>query len=168
MIEKIQKKVNQYTKKFWDLWELKGVYVSAVISIIPLIIYCLGYLNLIRENTGNFITYASALVTINGVFLTLIVTLKQSRLFERLKKFFPQHYAYLYEGLKGQIKACIVFIAINLIIAVAGPISNASIALIGMYIWSYFFVNTFFGAFYTLKIVTSLASQEPDKRSVMK
>lgn len=168
MIEKIQKKVNQYTKKFWDLWEIKGLYVSAVIAIIPLIIYSLGYIDLIRENAGNFITYASALVTINGVFLTLIVTLKQSRLFERLKKFFPHLYAYLYEGLKGQIKSCIIFIAINLIIAVAGPISNDSIALIGMYIWSYFFVSTFLGAFYTLKVVTNLASSEPEKRSVLK
>lgn len=168
MFEKNKKKLSASIKEFWDLWEKKSIWVSALIAVIPLLIYYFGYLNFIRENTGSFITYASTLVTINGVFLTLIVTLKQSQIFERLRRFFPHLHNYLYEGLKGQIVSCIIFIGINLAISIVGPISNEVVAYVGLYMWSCFFIYTFIGAFYTLKIVTNLASVEPDKRNVRK
>lgn len=161
-------KIDRYTNRFWDLWEIKSIFVTALVALLPLALYLLGFLGLIRENTGSLITYASALVTINGVFLTLIVTLKQSQIFERLRSFFPILYSYLYDGLKGQIKSCIIFILINLVIALVGPVSNKVISSIGMYIWSYFIINISFGAFYTLRIITRLASSKIEKRSVLK
>lgn len=153
---------------FWNSWEKHNFITSLIFTIIPVVFYHFGYLSNIRENTGSIITYVTALVTINGVFLTLLITLKESPVFIRLKNSFPHLHDYLYKGLRKQILACIVFMIINIVIAVVGPDINITIAYSGILIWSYFMVNVSVGALYTLKIVTDLAVSEVEKRKPMR
>lgn len=125
-------------------------------SIILVILYYFGYLQNIRENSGSYISYGSALITLNGVFLTLLVTLKGSLIFIRLKQFFPKLHKYLYIGLKKQVISCIIFVLINLLIATVGPTNNLIIILFGIICWSFYLVDISIGALYNLRVVTNL------------
>lgn len=124
--------------------------------------YYFGFLNNIRENTGSIITFAAGLITLNGVFLTLLVTLKGSPIFIRLKSLFPKLHDYLYYGLKKQIISCIYLILINLIISIVGEVDNFILVVTGIVLWSYFMVDVSIGALYNLKIVTDLAIKDVD------
>ncbi|KUF29976.1 hypothetical protein [Lysinibacillus sp. F5] len=166
-IQKGSNEERNFIQKSFDYWEKYPFSVKSLITILPVTLYYLGYMSAIRENTGSFIGYAAALITLNGVFLTLLVTLKASPIFERLKKYFPYLHDYLYTGLKKQIVSCIIFSMANLAIATVGPISNIWIIIPGIIIWSYLLVDVSLGALYTLKVVTDLAINDEDKRKPM-
>ena len=167
LVERFFLEIKTQTNRFWDCWETKSWLVNFSLSSLLLLIYYLGFLGSIRENSGSIITYAAALLTLNGVFLTLLVTLKGSPIFERLKKVFPVLHAYLYDGLKKQVQACIYFILINLGIGIVGEISNPIIAFIGIIVWSYFLIHISLGALYSLRVVTNLAASDPEQRKPM-
>lgn len=161
-------KINQALKKiqgvFFDYWEVK-YYLVNLIFVIPLaLLYFFGWLDNIRENTGSIISYGGTLVTLNGVFLTLLITLKESPIFKYLKNFYPSNYNYLYSGLKRQIQSAVIFIIINLAIAIVGVVENKLLALFGLIIWAYYLIDISIGAVYNLKVVTNLASAKKDDR----
>jgi len=167
LVKRFFLEIKKQTKRFWDCWETKSWLVNFSLTSLPVILYYFGFLGGIRENTGSIITYAAALLTLNGVFLTLLVTLKGSPIFERLKKVFPVLHAYLYNGLKKQVQACIYFILINLGIGIAGEISNPIFSFMGVLVWSYFLIHISLGALYSLRVVTNLAASEPEERKPM-
>ncbi|KUF27511.1 hypothetical protein AMR94_23180 [Bacillus sp. G3(2015)] len=152
---------------FWGAWESKRFIVNLLVSILPITLYYFNYMPNIRENTGSFIAYAVGILTVDGVFLTLLVTLKSSPVMDRLKNMFPKLHNFLYEELRKQIASCIYFILINLAIAVAGPISNKFVIVMGIISWSYYMVSITLGALFSLKAVMNLATSEVEKRKRM-
>ncbi|MBG9716488.1 hypothetical protein [Bacillus cereus] len=152
---------------FWGVWESKRFLVNLLVSVLPITLYYFNYMPNIRENTGSFIAYAVGILTVDGVFLTLLVTLKSSPVMERLKNMFPKLHNFLYEELKKQIASCIYFILINLAIAVVGPISNRYVICAGIISWSYYMVSITLGALFSLKAVMNLATSEVEKRKKM-
>ncbi|PGS41711.1 hypothetical protein COC58_12430 [Bacillus cereus] len=152
---------------FWGVWESKRFFVNLLVSVLPITLYYFNYMSNIRENTGSFIAYAVGILTVDGVFLTLLVTLKSSPVMERLKNMFPKLHNFLYEELRKQIASCIYFILINLAIAVVGPISNIYVICAGIIFWSYYMVSITLGALFSLKAVMNLATSEVEKRKKM-
>lgn len=161
-VKRVYEKVIKLPNGFFNFWEKYKLFTNLMISLLPIGLYFGGYLSNIRENTGSIISYAAVLVTLNGVFLTLLVTLKGSPIFIRLKTFFPKLHNYLYTGLKNQVKSCIVFMLLNLFISLVGPISNIYFISVGIVCWSYYLVDVSIGSFYNLKIVTDLALDKSD------
>lgn len=155
-MKKKSDKKNKFIEKFWDFYEIQGFIINSLVVILLCFIYHLGYLSLIRENVGNLIAYGVALLTLNGVFMTLLVTLKESKVFENLKKYFPVLHENLYEGLKKQVARSIYFIIINLLIGIIGIISNLYIAYTGLIIWSYLLSDITLGSLYNLRVVKKL------------
>ncbi|MDX1700320.1 MAG: hypothetical protein R3250_06860 [Melioribacteraceae bacterium] len=153
--------------RMFDHWEKRPLIINLIFAILPVAMYYLGYLNNIRENTGSIITYAAALLTLNGVFLTLLVALKGSQVFQRLKKLFPKLHDYLFYGLKRQVSSCIYFSLVNIAISIVGPLDNSWIIGIGIIIWSYYLVDVSIGAVYNLKIVTDLAVKDVESKKTM-
>ena len=148
--------------KIFDFWEVKPFLVN-VICVIPFILfYILGWLDNIRENTSSVISYAGALITLNGVFLTLLITLKESPIFAYLRDRYPEIHNYLYTGLKRQIRSAVILIVINLLIGIVGVVENNYLAILGLIIWSYYLIDVTIGAIYNLKVVTNLAVKEYD------
>jgi uncharacterized membrane protein len=160
--ETISSKFEKFSHKIFDYWENHALIVNFLFALIPISMYYFGFLNNIRENTGSIITFAAGLITLNGVFLTLLVTLKGSPIFIRLKSLFPKLHDYLYYGLKKQIISCIYLILINLIISIVGEVDNFILVVTGIVLWSYFMVDVSIGALYNLKIVTDLAIKDVD------
>jgi hypothetical protein len=163
-MKRIYKAFNSY---FWRVWEKNSFIINLLFSVIPILFYYLNYMQNIRENTGSFIAYAACILTVDGVFLTLLVTLKSSPVMARLKTLFPNLHDYLYQELRTQIAYCIYFILINLAIAVAGPISNKYFIGIGIILWSFLLTSITIGALFTIKTVMNLATSEVDKRKPM-
>ena len=148
--------------KLFDFWEVKPYFIN-FLCVIPLVfLYVFGWLDNIRENTSSVIGYASALITLNGVFLTLLITLKESPIFKYLKDRFPSVHSYLYTGLRRQIRSAIILIVINLAIGIVGEVDNIYLAIFGMIVWSYYLIDVSIGAIYNLKVVTNLATKKFD------
>lgn len=152
---------------FFNLWEQSNLFVNIAVASPLILLYFLGSLDNIRESAGSIISYASALLTINGVFLTLLVTLKGSPVFVRLKRLFPKLHNYLYKGLKKQIISCIGLVLVNLLISIVGPTDNLFFIIPGIIIWSYLMIDVSIGALYNLKVVTDLATKEIDGQKPM-
>lgn len=160
--KKINNVLNSAQNKIFDFWEVKP-YVVNFLCVIPLLLlYIFGWLDNIRENTSSVISYAGALITINGVFLTLLVTLKESPIFLYLRKRFPVIHNYLYTGLRRQIRSAVILIIINLAIGIVGVVENKYLAISGLIVWSYYLIDVSIGAIYNLKVVTNLATKKFD------
>lgn len=155
-MKNISEKRKKVIKDFWNFWENKNYVINSFIVIVLCLVYHFGYLGFIRENAGNLIAFGVALLTLNGVFMTLLVTLKESPIFEQLRKHFPALHDNLYEGLKNQVARSIYFILINLIIGIVGGVSNIYVAYCGLILWSYLISDISFGTLYNLRVVKQL------------
>lgn len=164
----INTKLKNSLKYFWTFWEKHSILCTLIVSIIPLTLYFLGCLDNIRENTGSIITFAVGIFTLDGVFLTLLITLKSSPVMERLKKHFSNLHQYFYEEIKKQTVYCLCFLVINIVIAIVGIVNNVYIAAIGVFIWSYFFIYIVIGFTFTLKVIMNLAINEVDSQKKMR
>ncbi|MGK9490338.1 MULTISPECIES: hypothetical protein [Bacillus] len=162
------KPFSKVLKTFWKYWERKRFLVNSLLSCLPIILYFLGYLPNIRENTGSLISFAVGILTVEGVFLTLLVTLKSSPVMARLKNFFPNLHDHLYKELRRQIADCIYYILINLAIAIGGPISNIYVIVIGILLWSYLTVSVTLGILYSINTVMNLATADVETRHKMR
>lgn len=152
---------------FWKVWEKRRFIINSLFSLVPIVLYYFNFMPNIRENTGSCIAYAIGILTVDGVFLTLLVTLKSSPAMTRLKKFFPNLHNYLYQELRKQIASCIYFILINLAIAVAGPVDNRYLILAGILFWSYYLVSITIGALFSIKTVMNLATTDVESKKPM-
>lgn len=162
-----RKKYNNFVGKVWDFWEKRSFGINSVIAMLFVYLYWNGNFDLIRENAGNLIAYSIGLMTLNGVFMTLLVTLKESPVFERLRKHFPQLHDDLYEGLKNQVARSIYFIFLNLIISIVGVVSNVFVAYTGLIIWSYLLSDITLGTLYNLRVVKRLVEAKVDTKKKM-
>ncbi|WP_341320331.1 hypothetical protein NSQ62_11760 [Solibacillus sp. FSL H8-0523] len=154
-------------KEFWAYWENKTFLMNTIISILPISLYYFGFMSNIRENTGSIITFAVGILTVDGVFLTLLITLKSSPVMERLKTHFSGLHDYLYIELKKQILYCLYFLMINLAIAVTGPIANKFIISMGIILWSYLIVHITLGFIFSLRVIMNLSTSTVDTKKKM-
>ncbi|MBG9785616.1 hypothetical protein [Shouchella lehensis] len=165
---KISNFTSKTNKTFWKKWEKNKFWVCIFISCIPVFLFYSGYISHSKDNTGNFIAYSVGILTVQGVFLTLLVTLKSSPVMSRLRDFFPHLHNYLYFELRKQISACIYFILINLAFAVFVPINNKYLVFFAIVMWSYYMVYITIGILYSIRTVMNLATSDIDTRSKMK
>lgn len=155
-------------KTFWFYWENKTFLMNAIISILPISLYYFGFMSNIRENTGSIITFAVGILTVDGVFLTLLITLKSSPVMERLKTHFSGLHDYLYTELRNQILYCLYFLIINIAIAVTGPTANKYVIGIGIILWSYLLVHITLGFIFSLRVIMNLSTSTVDTKKKMK
>lgn len=157
----------KFSKYFWIAWEKSNLLVNLTLSSMLISLYYLNYLPFIKENTGSLISFAVGILTVEGVFLTLLVTLKSSPVMARLKGMFPKLHDFLYEKLKNQIAACIYFIFINLTISIVGPVTNPYVIFFGILVWSYLLVSITLGILYSIRTVMKIATADVDTRTPM-
>jgi hypothetical protein len=91
-----------------------------------------------------------------GVFLTLIITLRESPVFERMRMFFPKIEEKLFAWIRNQLWSGIFIVMLSVIISILPNPQNRIIASIGVGIWASAFWHICFGSFYTVKLITDL------------
>lgn len=141
---------------FEKLWERFFLVISILAGVLFGILYNFGILTNIRTVTGNIVSFASIVIAVNGVFLTLIITLQESPAFIRLKEIFPSFQKRLYISLRNQINYGLVVVVISIIINFLPPSPSKYLSSIGVGIWFVFFFPMCIGSFVSVKLVTDI------------
>ncbi|ADH05645.1 MULTISPECIES: hypothetical protein [Bacillus cereus group] len=138
------------------IWEKHSFAISFIICVFVGILYFNGLVTNIRMVTGNVVMFASMVVAVNGVFLTLIITLQESPAFIRLKGIFPDFQKKLYLSLRDQIHFGILVVAMSILINILPPSPNKYLSSIGVGVWFFFFILMGLGSFFSVKLVTDI------------
>jgi cobalamin synthase len=137
-------------------WEKYSSYITLVGGVIIGILYFLGFVTNIRTVTANIVTFGSIVIGVNGVFLTLIITLQESPAFVRLKEVFPSFQTRLYISLRNQISYGLIVVMISIIINLLPPSPSIYLSAFGVSIWFIFFFQMSIGSFVSVKLVTDI------------
>ncbi|ARF70585.1 hypothetical protein B7C51_19350 [Paenibacillus larvae subsp. pulvifaciens] len=152
----MKKKLNKKISVVEVFWERNKVYICLVLGCITGLLYYLGILVNIRSTMSNMITFSSIVIGVNGVFLTLLITLQESPAFERLRIILPSFQTRLFTSLRSQIQYGLVVVMLSIIISML-PITKIKIlSAIGVAMYFFFFWLMTFGSFYTVKLVTDI------------
>ncbi|URM31594.1 hypothetical protein LLY41_14325 [Cytobacillus firmus] len=141
---------------FEKVWEKYNIYLSVIAGVLVGYLYQQGFIVNIRSVTGNIVTFASIVIGVNGVFLTLIITLQESPAFIRLREIFPSFQKKLYISLRNQINYGLIVVVISIIINFLPPSPNKYLSAVGVGIWFIFFFPMCIGSFVSVKLVTDI------------
>lgn len=139
-----------------SLWEKYTVLICIILGVLSGLAYFLGYITNIRSTVGNVITFSSIVIGVNGVFLTLVITLQESPVFERLKDIMPTFQTKLYVSLRTQIQLGLFVVSLSIFISLLPKSPSIIFSAIGVGIWSAFFWGMTIGSFYSVKLVTDI------------
>lgn len=143
-------------KKIEPLWEQYSLWICVILGVLTGVLYYFQLLVNIRQTIGNMITFSSIVIGVNGVFLTLLITLQESPAFERLREIFPTFQTSLYTGLKSQIQYGLVVVTLSIVISMLPESPNIYLSALGISIYFFFFWLMTIGSFYTVKLVTDI------------
>lgn len=152
----LKQKYDKQLEKLEDLWVKYHIQFCVFLGVISGLIYFFGYIVNMKNVVSNAINFASIVIGVTGVFLTLIVTLQESPVFERLRSFFPNIQTKLYRTLQWQINYGLILVMQSIIAISLPEIPNKLLSSIGVAIWFTFFWLVSLGSFYCVKLVTDL------------
>lgn len=160
MLEKInifyKKKLNRTVELLEDIWVKFATVICFIFASIFTLLHYFGMIQNIRSVVDSVINFSSIVIGVTGVFLTLIVTLKESPVFERLKQHFPIINKLLYTSLRNQIFYGLIVVILSIFIISLPSSPYRYLSSIGIGIWFYFFFRLTLGSFYTVKLITDL------------
>lgn len=138
------------------IWEKHSVIISIVLSIIIGLLYYIEIITNIKSVLSDIIAFASIVIGINGVFITLVISIKETTGFKRLKNFIPDFEVKLFNLLKSQTfyGLTVVFVSIIILLLPASP-SNV-LSAIGVSVWSFFFATMTINAYFTINLLLNL------------
>jgi hypothetical protein len=141
---------------FEVIWEKHSIPLSIAASILIGFFYYKGLIVNIRVVTSTIVTFASIVIGVNGVFLTLIITLQESPAFVRLREFFPSFQTKLYLSLRNQIVYGLIVVIISIAINLLPASPSIYFSVFGVTIWFIFFFLMSIGSFISVKLVTDI------------
>ncbi|WP_339286658.1 hypothetical protein [Paenibacillus sp. FSL R5-0486] len=143
-------------EKVEDTWIKHSFLICVGLGILSGILHYFGLLTNVRTVAGSVVSFASIVIGVSGVFLTLIITLQESPAFSRLREFFPTFQKSLYTSLKSQISYGLIVVILSIIITALPPAPFKILASIGVTTWFYFFWYMSLGSFYSVKLITDI------------
>jgi Flp pilus assembly pilin Flp len=150
-IDKVGNKVGAY-------WVSYSFLICIFFSLVVCTLFYFGLLTNVKSIMGYAVSFASIVIGVMGVFLSLLITLAESDVFKRIRTFFPTIETKLYRSFRSQINYALLVVLISIAITGASTFSNKWLAMIGLFIWSVFFLLMTFGTFYSVKLVTDLVT----------
>lgn len=145
-----------------DFWVKHSILLCFFLGLAAGVVHFFEYIQNVREMAGDAINFSSIVIGVTGVFLTLIVTLQESPVFERLRKFFPSVQITLYKTLQKQIYYGLLLVIMSVLIKSLPASPYKILSSIGVSIWFTLFWLVSLGAFYTIKLVTDLVVKNFD------
>ena len=137
-------------------WEKHSYKITIFISLIVGVLYYFEIISNLRSVLSDVIAFSSIVVGINGVFITLVISINTTSAFVRLKKILPGFENRLFRLLKTQVMVGLTVVILSILISLL-PYSNSKIfSAIGTSIWSFFFVLMAIGSFFTMNLVMNL------------
>jgi hypothetical protein len=139
-----------------DFWVKHSLWLCVVLGIVTGVLHYIGWITNIRSSTSNVVTFASIVIGIMGVFLTLIITLQESPVFKRLGQYLPAIQTKLYLSLRSQINYGLSVVILSILINSMPAAPEKYLASIGVTIWFTLFWLMTLGSFYSVKLITDL------------
>lgn len=138
------------------IWEEKSGLICIILGVATGGLYYFNILGNIRFTISNMITFSSIVIGVNGVFLTLLITLQESPAFKRLKEIFPSFQISLFTSLKTQIQYGLIVVMLSIFISMLPNSPSIILSAIGISIYFSFFWLMTLGSFYSVKLVTDI------------
>jgi len=151
-----QSRIGRFFNGIEDFWVKYSVYICVILGLFSGVLHFFGLLVNVRQSTANIVTFASIVIGVTGVFLTLLITLQESPVFQRLREFFPAIQTKLYTSLRSLINHGLIVVILSIGINSMPPSPYKWLASLGVTVWFYFFWSMSLGAFYAVKLVTDL------------
>lgn len=138
------------------IWEKHSIVICIILGLITGVLYYFNLISNIRNTLGNVITFSSIVIGVNGVFLTLIITLQESPAFKRLRDIMPSFQKRLYISLRSQIQFGLLSVIISIFISLLPTSPHKTLSAIGVAVFFVVFWLMTLGSFYTVKLVTDI------------
>ncbi|CEI81290.1 hypothetical protein BN997_01108 [Oceanobacillus oncorhynchi] len=146
------------TNKMEIIWERYSFFISFLLGLFTGILYYFQLITNIRSVLSEVISFASIVVGINGVFITLVISIKTTTAFKRLIKYLPDFEDRLIKLLKSQVMVGLIVVLLSILILLLPISSNLILSSIGVVIWSFFFILMSIGSFFTMNIIMKIIS----------
>ncbi|PFM82691.1 hypothetical protein COJ46_02455 [Bacillus sp. AFS077874] len=151
--------MNTLYGKIEVLWEKYHYLISICIGVFLGFLYFNGLIKNIRSSTGNVISFASIIIGINGLFLSLVISLKESPVFIRLRELIPSFETKLFISIRTQIYWGLMLVLTSIIINVLPKSPSKILSSVGVGVWFIFLFLMTLGSFYTIKLITDIIAK---------
>lgn len=158
----MRSKTKEKLNKLEDLWVKYYLLICIFFGSVVGLLHYFRFIENVRDMVANAINFGSIVIGVTGVFLTLIVTLQESPVFERLKQFFPSIQTKLYRTLQWQIYFSLILVIMSILIISMPAAPLRIFASLGVTIWFTFFWLVSLGSFYSVKLITDLVVRNFD------
>jgi uncharacterized membrane protein len=142
-----------------NLWVARPWIICGLLGIGTGIAYFYNLITDIRCVISNTATFASIIVAIIGVFLTMVVELSQrtnAPIVQRTKQTSPNFFRRLTRYLRNQILVSILVVLFSLIYPVLPVCIDKQFLTIAVILWGFFFWMMTIGAVYSIILVTDI------------
>lgn len=152
----MKKKLSGYWLFIENIWTEYPYAFCSILGIITAVSYYQDLIANLRNAIAHVVVFSAVILGILGVFLTLLITLRESIVFERIRVLFPDVNKKLFKWIRNQLWSGIAVVLLSVIISVLPTPSNKIISSIGVFVWSTIFWHIGIGSFYTIKLITDL------------
>jgi hypothetical protein len=114
----------------------------------------------------NIVPFATMLLTIIGVFLTLFITLSDKEIFKRYRMLFPSSNKKIIKYMRLQFFYGIMLVILTILILILP--SAGKFDSIGVAIWGFFFWGLSFGSIFVVNLLCQLILKDADPSSSKK
>lgn len=147
-------------------WERYSVQISIILSIIVGFLYYFKVIENIRSVLSDVIAFASIVVGINGVFITLVISIKLTPAFQRLRDILPNSEKRLFNLLKNQVLYGLTVVLLSIIITLLPYSPSKFLSALGVGVWSFFFMTMAIGSYFTMNLIINIiVANEEDPRA---
>jgi len=147
---------------YWEDITIKYLWVFLLpISAFFTYLYYLGVIKNIRGVMSDVIVFASIIFAVIGMILSLLISLRESPLFERIKKYFPNIQNEIYKFTNKILFSTIGVVIIAFIVKTVS-INNFYYNIIVSFVGFLLFMHMLIGTVYLLKFSTDMVIRNVD------
>ncbi len=151
---------NKKLSKLEDLFVMKLFYICFFFALVCTFLYYKGYIQNVRGSLTNVITFASLIFVVLSLILTLLISLKNGPLFNRIGSDISKLTKEVYKFLNKIILTSAIVVLICLVIGTLPININRIIKIMFSILGFTTFWYMFFGVFYMLIFTTDLVVKD--------
>ncbi|WP_089030014.1 hypothetical protein [Bacillus subtilis] len=142
--------------KLEDIWVKYNIIICIILGVLTGVLSYLNWIVNLKSNGSNIITFASIVIGVMGVFLSLLISLQGSPVFSRLNEYSPNLQKKIYTNLRTQIYYALIVVICSIIVNSLPDICNQIVKAVIDGVWFIFIWLMTLGSFYSVKLITDL------------
>ncbi|MEC0715371.1 hypothetical protein [Bacillus licheniformis] len=151
-----QTRLTNLLHKLEDIWVKYNIIICIILGILTGVLSYLNWIVNLKSNGSNIITFASIVIGVMGVFLSLLISLQGSPVFARLNEYYPNLQKKIYTNLRTQIYYALIVVICSIIVNSLPDICNQIVKAVIDGVWFIFIWLMTLGSFYSVKLITDL------------